>query len=157
MDEANELARALERTVAGPMWHGPALAELLSDVTAEQAASRPIPGAHSIWELVLHIAAWARIARERLEGTAVGDPGPADDWPAAPAPHAEVWARAVAGLGEAYGALARTTESLSGVDLQGEVGGRGYSARTMLHGVIEHGTYHGGQIAILKRALGSLR
>jgi hypothetical protein len=23
----------------------------------------------------------------------------------------------------------------------------------MLHGVIEHGTYHGGQIAILKRAL----
>ena len=157
MDEANELARALERTVAGPMWHGPALAELLSEVTAEQAALRPVPGAHSIWELALHIAAWADIARGRLEGAALEDPTPAEDWPAAPAPGEEAWARAVAGLGAAYGALARTTRSLSGADLQREVRGRGYSARTMLHGVIEHGTYHGGQIAILKRALGALR
>lgn len=32
------------------------------------------------------------------------------------------------------------------------VAGRDHSVSAMLHGVIEHGTYHGGQIAILKRA-----
>jgi len=33
------------------------------------------------------------------------------------------------------------------------VSGADYSVSNLLHGVIEHGTYHGGQIALLKRAL----
>src|SRR5581483_9098592 len=68
------LAKHIERTVSGPLWHGPVLDELLRDVTAEQAAARPIRDAHSIWELVLHVAAWAEIGRARLDGRAVGDP-----------------------------------------------------------------------------------
>ncbi len=30
----------------------------------------------------------------------------------------------------------------------------GYSVDVLLHGVIEHGTYHGGQIMMLRKALG---
>ena len=41
---------------------------LLDGVTAEQAAAHPIPGAHSIWELTLHIAAWESACLRRLEG-----------------------------------------------------------------------------------------
>ena len=155
MNEADELAQVLQRTVSGPMWHGPALAELLSDVSPSQAASRPIAGAHSIWELVLHIAVWADIARRRLEIGAAAEPGPHEDWPAAPAPDAKAWASAVERLSATYRALAAVARSLNSEQLEREVGSRGYSARTMLHGVIEHGTYHGGQIAILKRALES--
>jgi len=33
------------------------------------------------------------------------------------------------------------------------VPGLDYSVSNLLHGVIEHATYHGGQIALLKRAL----
>ena len=44
---------------------------------AAEAASRPIPGAHSIWELVLHVAGWADVARARLTS---GEPVvPAED------------------------------------------------------------------------------
>ena len=32
--------------------------------------------------------------------------------------------------------------------------GLDYSVAVLLHGIVEHGTYHGGQIALLKRALG---
>ncbi len=58
MSRPRYLANAITRTVTGPMWHGPALAEVLEGVTPERAASRPIGSAHSIWEIVLHVAAW---------------------------------------------------------------------------------------------------
>ncbi len=35
-------------------WHGPAIADLLADVTAGEAVAHPVPGAHSVWEIVLH-------------------------------------------------------------------------------------------------------
>src|SRR5689334_10996515 len=40
----------------------------LEGITATQAAAHPIPGAHSIWELTLHIAAWERACLRRLQG-----------------------------------------------------------------------------------------
>src|SRR2546426_6708392 len=51
MSRGQRVAEAIERSVSGPMWHGPALADLIGDVSAEQAAARPVAGAHSIWEL----------------------------------------------------------------------------------------------------------
>ena len=66
--EVERILGELQRAFEGDAWHGPAVLELLNDVTAEQAAARPIAGAHSIWELVLHIAAWESAGRSRLEG-----------------------------------------------------------------------------------------
>ena len=63
MSRARHLGSSLERTVTGPMWHGPALAEVLDGVTAEQAAAHPVKGAHSIWEIVLHVIASAATSR----------------------------------------------------------------------------------------------
>ena len=155
MTDAEHLANCIERTVSGPMWHGPALAELLANVTPEQAATRPVPDAHSIWELVLHITVWARIARRRLKGEALDDPSPSEDWVRAPTPSPGAWTKAVAGMEAAYRELAGDVARLEDSALRGAIPTRGYSAGTMLRGVVEHGTYHGGQIAILKRALGS--
>ena len=155
MSDATDLAGLLERTVTGPMWHGPALAEVLGGVSAEQAASHPVRGAHSIWELVLHIAVWAEIARERLHGRALDDPPASRDWQSPAATSSEAWTGAIGRLTEAYRALATETAALDGAALAAEIPSRGYTAATMLRGVVEHGTYHGGQIAILKRALGS--
>jgi hypothetical protein len=44
----------LRSAFTGNAWHGPAVRELLADVTAEKAAARPLSNAHSIWEIVLH-------------------------------------------------------------------------------------------------------
>ena len=153
MTESAELARLLERTVTGPMWHGPALAEVIAGVTADQAAAHPIEGAHSIWELVLHITVWANIAAARLRGEALDDPPASEDWPAPPTATREAWTQATDRMGDAYRGLARAAERLDGAALGATIPGRGYTAATMLRGVVEHGTYHGGQIAILKRAV----
>src|SRR6266699_138715 len=82
---AAQLSNHIKRAVSGPMWHGAALDELLAQVSCEQAAARPIPGAHSIWEIVLHVAAWAEIALARVHGDRTGAPTPAQDWPPLPA------------------------------------------------------------------------
>ena len=52
---------------------GDSLFEILEGVTAERAAARPVANAHSIWELVLHIAAWDGVVRRRMTGVAVAE------------------------------------------------------------------------------------
>ena len=49
-------------------WHGPNLRQSLRGVTARQAAWRPAPGRHNIWELAVHAAYWKYAMRRRLEG-----------------------------------------------------------------------------------------
>jgi uncharacterized damage-inducible protein DinB len=157
---AAQLSNHIKRAVAGPMWHGPSLDELLASVSSDQAAARPIPGAHSIWEIVLHVTAWAEIALARLHGQRTGDPAPDEDWPPVPASDpkpasdaAANWHAALDRLRESYRALATDTRRLEPSAFDEKVTGADYSVTNLLHGVIEHATYHGGQIALLKRAL----
>ena len=154
MSRGQRVAEALERSVSGPMWHGPALADLLDGVTADQAAARPVPGAHTIWELVLHATAWTEIARARLVGSAKGDPTPEEDWPVVQDTSPDAWRAAIERLKEAHRELAEDAARLDDSSLIGRVPGKDHSVLVMLHGIIEHDAYHGGQIAILKRALG---
>ena len=154
MSATHQLAEAIIRTVTGPMWHGPALGELLKGMTHEQASARPLPSAHSVWELVLHIRTWAEVPRARLAGQPRRDVQPEEDWPRPAAATAAAWREAVEGMESAYRSLARAVAELDDSALDGKVVGHDYTVRSMLHGVIEHGTYHGGQIALLKKAAG---
>jgi uncharacterized damage-inducible protein DinB len=147
------LSNQLVRTVTGPMWHGPALAELLRDVTHQPASARPISGAHTIWEIVRHTIAWAEIARARLHGDCTGDPTSTEDWPPVGQATAAGWTATVSRLQESHQALAAEVRQLDDAALDGKVMGLDYTVATLLRGVVEHGTYHGGQIALLKRAL----
>ena len=151
MSRARHLGSSLERTVTGSMWHGSALAEVLEGVTAERPAARPIPGAHTIWELVLHIIAWAEIARARLRGESTGDPTPEQDWPPVTATDAAAWQRTLERLGACHRELAADVRGLDEARLDQKVANLDYSADILLRGIVEHGTYHGGQIALLKK------
>src|SRR5687767_5448784 len=156
MSRGQRVAEAIERSVSGPMWHGPSLMDLVGDVTADHAAARPVDGAHSIWELVLHITAWTEIVRERLVGSPKGDPTPEEDWPKTSDRSPEAWRATVERLKAAHRELAADIAKLDDSDLIGRVPGKDHSVLVMVHGIIEHDAYHAGQIAILKKALGTL-
>ena len=49
-------------------WHGPNLRQAIRGVSAKQAAWRPGPGRHNIWEETLHAAYWKYVVRRRIEG-----------------------------------------------------------------------------------------
>jgi uncharacterized damage-inducible protein DinB len=142
------LANQIERTVTGPMWHGPSLNDVLAGVSAADARKRPIAGAHTIWEIVLHVAVWAEVPRARLQGERMADLPPEEDWPQP----GDDWNAALARMREAYRALADDVRNLDDERLPSKVGNLEYTVGTLLHGVVEHGTYHAGQIALLKRA-----
>jgi uncharacterized damage-inducible protein DinB len=142
------LGNHIERTVTGPMWHGPALLEVLDGVDAARARARPIAGAHSIWEIVRHVTAWADIARQRIHGEALGDPTAEQDWP----PIGDDWAQDLERLKDSHRRLAADVRQLDDAALEARVNTLEYPVGILLDGVVEHGTYHGGQIGLLKKA-----
>ena len=53
------------RIAEGDPWYGPNIDEVLAEVTATDAAAQPIPEAHSIWKIALHLTAWVREVERR--------------------------------------------------------------------------------------------
>jgi uncharacterized damage-inducible protein DinB len=153
-NESERIADQLKRAFDGEAWHGPALKEALEGVTAQQAIAKPIAGAHSIWELVLHIAGWEGVIARRLEGEALGEP-PEGDFPAAPAEASDAdWAALLARVYGAHERLVARMAALTETDLRKRIEDKPYPAWIMAHGAVGHALYHVGQIVLLKRALG---
>jgi len=150
MSEVQRISDQLKRAYEGEAWHGPSLKEILAGVSADQAARRPVPTAHSIWEIVLHIAAWDGVVCDRLHGNYLSDPAEGD-WPAAAETTDEAWAAALEALGANHLKLRKAIASLNEADLDKPLAPGKPSAYVTLHGVIQHDLYHGGQIALLKK------
>jgi uncharacterized damage-inducible protein DinB len=149
--EPARIADQLRRAFEGSAWHGPALLELLEDVDAATAAAHPVPNVHSIWELVLHIAAWDGAGSRRLEGHKCQLKGD-KNFPPAPTPTEAEWRKAVALAKRTHDSLVSTVASLSDKRLHEIVPGKQYDFYHMLHGIAQHELYHAGQIALLKKA-----
>jgi uncharacterized damage-inducible protein DinB len=150
MEEIKRIEDQLKHAFEGEAWHGPSLRELLAAVTAERAARKPLAQAHSIWEIVLHIAAWENAVRRRLEGEAV-TLSDAEDWPAVHDTSETAWQSALETLENGHQQLRATIRRLTDAQLGDLVPGENYSVYSLLHGVIQHDLYHAGQIALLKK------
>ena len=152
MSEVQRIRVQLRHAYRGPAWHGPAIRELLEGVDATTAAARPIPNAHSIWELVLHMTYWRRTAAAALDGGPV-DPEPPmeENFPPVDDVSAQAWDQALAALEESQKALLARLKTFREERLHERVPGRQYDRYFLLHGVIQHDIYHGGQIALLKK------
>jgi uncharacterized damage-inducible protein DinB len=148
--EATALAEELRVLACGDAWHGPALDALLADVSPERAGARPIPGGHTVWELVLHVTGWTEVWRRRLEGEVVGEPEEGD-FPAPPPASARAWADAKERLLKAHERLVLRVAALKDADLDAPVTGRDYTVRFLVRGAIRHTVYHSGQIGLLRK------
>ncbi len=149
--EPQRIADQLHRAYAGHAWHGPALRQLLRGVSARQAAARTLPNAHTIWELVLHITAWTKAVRRRMQGKAL-QLSPLENFPPMPAATPANWKATLAALGAAQADLHRAISALPDSQLKKKVPGKPYSLYFMLHGLVQHDLYPAGQIALLKKA-----
>ena len=151
--EVDRLEEQLKRAIEGEAWHGPSVLELLAGVTAAEAASHPIAGAHSIWELVLHLRSDYDLVLRRLAGDG-SKLVPAEAWPALPAPTEENWQQSVRELELRSAKLRKAVLAFPDERLDDQlVPEVPYTAYTQFSGVTQHNLYHAGQIALLKRAL----
>ncbi len=155
MNESERIVDELKRAFFGPSWHGPSLAEALTDVTAAQAAARPLGNAHNVWEIVLHLTFWVGVVGRRLTQSQPVLPAEgSEDWPGAGEASEDAWRQAVSRLEDAHEELCRQIAALPEPRLAEPIPGKDYDAYVMLHGLAQHDAYHAGQIALLKKALG---
>jgi uncharacterized damage-inducible protein DinB len=151
--EAARIADQLRRAFDGVAWHGDSVFEILEGVTAAQAAVRPIKSAHSIWELVLHIAAWDGAVRRRMTGVAV-KLSAAKNFPPVTGTSEAAWATTLEQVRRVHDELIAAVEKFPEKSLGKQVPGKKgahYNFYYMLHGVVQHELYHAGQIALLKK------
>ena len=153
MSETERILDQLKRAYKGGAWHGPSVQETLAGISAEMAAARPISSAHSIWEVVLHIAAWEAAVARRLEGDRAQLPSE-EDWPPVIEMSEAAWSEAKQTLEQSHDSLVAAVSRLDETKLDQAILPEMSSIYVTLHGVIQHDLYHGGQIAILKKALG---
>src|SRR5271169_5237733 len=91
--ETERILNTYDRVMHGDAhgaWHGDPIWQILEGISAECAAHRPIADAHTIWEIVLHMIFWERVATRRLAGQRAGL-DEALNFPAPPAPSEANW------------------------------------------------------------------
>ena len=152
-DELHRIETQLRLALTGDAWHGPALMEVLDGLAPDEAAAHPIAGAHSIWEIVLHLIGTYELVLRRLggDGTPITS---AQDWPPVPAVSLSSWQAALETLRLANEALRRRVLGFRADALDAPlVPEPAYSAYTQFIGLTQHDLYHAGQITLLRRAL----
>src|ERR1700756_395070 len=127
------------------------LAELLAQISPELATTPPVPGAHSISELLQHLLLW----NERIRNTSDNNPlppwQPEKEWAEPPIP----WNELVSRWSRSRELLEEKIRNFPIEDLAKQVPGRNYPYETLLHGTVEHTIYHSGQIAMVLSMLRS--
>jgi uncharacterized damage-inducible protein DinB len=145
MSELQRLADAYCAVTIKGAWYGPALAELLEEISPELATMQPTSHAHSISALLQHLLLWNERVRNTCESTPMPHWQAEQEWaePAIP------WNELVARWNDSRDQLEEKLRNFPLEDLAKQVPGRDYPYETLLHGIVQHTIYHAGQIAMV--------
>jgi hypothetical protein len=151
--EVRQLLATIDQAYDHQSWHGTNLRGSIRRVSLAQAAWRPGPKRHNIWELVVHAAYWKYAAARRFTGDAPGSfPFKGSDWFKRPEQKTEkAWQADIALLEEMHVKLRRAVSQLSARDLARTPPGLKVNNFAILSGIAAHDVYHAGQIQLLKK------
>lgn len=143
-NERELLLHLIDEGYRARAWHGTTLRGSLRGVKAKEAAKRPAPGRHSIWELAVHAAYWKYTVWRKLTGAKRGSfPRKGSNWLAVPSPATEAaWKRDLDLLDSCHRDLREAVERLDDLTPR---------RRRLIAGSALHDVYHTGQIQLVKR------
>jgi hypothetical protein len=148
MSKHDLVLRLLDEGYSRKTWHGPNLKQSLKGVTAQQAAWRPAPGRHNIWELTVHAAYWKYAVRRNIEGGKRGSFAlKGSNFFARPEKNnltEAAWRADLALLANEHRALEHSIRRVLHTP-------RAAKLLPSLYGVAFHDIYHAGQIRLLRR------
>ncbi len=134
-------------------WHGPNLRGSIRGLSEEDAAWRPAPARHSVWEIVVHAAYWKYAVRRRLVGEKRGSfPLRGSNWFPSPGTGSRrTWKDDIALLESQHRRMRAAVAALSDGDLRKKPPGGKVTTLRLVAGIAAHDVYHAGQIQLLKR------
>ncbi len=148
------LSSLIDEAYEKKTWHGPNLRQSIRGVSAAQAAWRPAPGAHNIWELTLHAAYWKYRMRRKIEAGKRGSFAlEGTNFFKRPQPRnttERAWRADRDLLHREHRALAAAVRKAARAPLPNKLL-RG------IYGVAFHDVYHAGQIRLLRRLMHNRR
>jgi hypothetical protein len=144
MKKASEFAKKLEEIYTGEPWFGESLLTKLGNITSERAFHQPLPGEHSIAELLSHMEFWRKsilyhLRDDKSINFTTDHP---ENWPTLEAIKTKGWEQLCASFKETHSALIHELNTLP-VLTEDQI--------AYLNGIIEHDIYHLGQIGIVKK------
>ena len=149
------LVDELSKAYNGDTWHGSNVLSLIQVANPQKVFTHPIPNAHSIAELVLHLTAWTEEVIDRIEGQIAKEPS-RGDWPLPIEKAEEEWYRLIADFSLVNEKLVSLITDLTSADWSNTVKdqrsrelGTGVDNSQLINGLIQHHAYHAGQIALL--------
>jgi len=134
-------------------WHGTNLRGSIRAVSARQAALRPAPARHNIWEIVVHAAYWKYAVWRRLTGGSRGSfPLKGSNWFRRPDdPGDTAWRADIDLLEETHRSLRAAVADVPARDLMRRLTGGGETRFALITGIAAHDLYHAGQVQLLKK------
>ncbi len=153
MNEKKRILDILDRAYRAKAWCGSSLLESLDGVSSALAAKRPVKYAHSIWELVEHVASWNEIVAWRL----LGEPPvvtPELNFPPVTKKTPAAWKATLRRLARSQARFRAAVVAFPVAMLGRKRPKTDHTWGVLLHGQIEHQLYHAGQIAMMRRGLG---
>ena len=146
------LLASLDEAFDHKAWHGANLRGSLRGLTAQQAARRPAPGRHNIWEIAVHAAYWKYAVRRTITDEKRGSfPLRGSNWFPREEPDAIAWRRDLELLGAEHRQLRAVVAALPAARLNQLSAKKVYTIGGLIRGIAAHDLYHGGQIQLLKR------
>lgn len=149
------LVDELSKAYNGDTWHGSNILSLIESANPQKVFTHPIPNAHSIAELVLHLTAWTEEVIDRIEGQVAKEPS-RGDWPLPIEKTEDEWYKSVTDFKWVNEKLIRLITDLTSSDWSSTVKdqrnrelGTGVDNSQLINGLIQHHAYHAGQIALL--------
>jgi uncharacterized damage-inducible protein DinB len=154
MSEIKHTAVALKMVTEGPGWHGPSVQQILKDVSPDEARARPATGGASIWQIALHMLVWEREAINGLDGGHVRmELTPEEDWPPIEDTGDAAWDRLRDDLAQTHLDLRERIKVMQPNHFDRTVSERDYPLYALIHGIIAHEAYHGGQMSLIRSSL----
>lgn len=157
MSRSEKLSNELYNSVFGDPWHGSPVKNILEGISFEKAFLRPIPSAHNIIELTLHLNAWIEETLSRFNNNISAEPT-MGDWPLPQKNTEEYWQAVKQKLFTDTNELIAIIKNFPEEKFDELVGdernisiGTGFSFEGLIIGLVQHNAYHAGQIALLKK------
>jgi hypothetical protein len=155
VDRIRQLLDIIDRAYDRRSWHGTNLMGSIRGLTAQDAARRPAPNRHNIWELVVHAAYWKYAVRRRLLGEPRGSfPPGGSNWftrPAGGGADPGAWRTDVRLLRDMHERLRAAVEGLPPRALDRVPKGSTLTNFELIAGIAAHDLYHAGQIQLIKK------
>ncbi len=151
--EIEQLLAILDQAYDRKSWHGTNLRGSVRRVSPDEAAWRPAPGRHNIWEITVHAAYWKYVVWRLLSGGARGSfPLKGSNWFERPRDASvEAWRQDVALLAEVHRQLREAVAALDARALARTPKGSKSTRLALVSGAAAHDLYHAGQIQLLKK------